>query len=109
MRAKALSDGVAEVFAENQFAAGGGGDGVAREVVFGGSEAAGEDHEFDAVERFADGGGEEVAVVAHDQFAADFDAESVELVRDEEGVRVDALRGEEFRAYRDDFGFHVLS
>ncbi len=55
-----------------------GGDALAGEVVFGGAETAGEQHDVGAVQRDADGVGEVLAVVADDGLEGDGDAEVVE-------------------------------
>ena len=68
------------------------GDGVARDVVFGGPEAAGEDHDCGARHGLrAPGVGQAVAVVADDALGDHFDAEVVQLRGEVERVGVDAL------------------
>src|SRR5260370_4502608 len=99
--------GVSQVFAENEIVAGGRSDRIAREIVLSGAESAGEDHDGNPLYSFSNGGGEQIVIVADDHLTADFDAECVELVSDEEGVGIDALGGERFRTDRDDFGFHL--
>ena len=84
------------------------GDAVAREVVFGGAEAAGGDDDVGARERDADGGGEVLAVVADDGLEGDGDAEVVEAFGEEEGVGVGAVRRQHLRADSDDFSDHVV-
>jgi len=81
-------------------------DGFAGEVVFGGSEAAGDEDEVSAGEGGADGGDEVALAVADDGLEVDGGADLVELLGEEERVGVLAEGGEELGADGDDFGFH---
>ncbi len=59
---------------------------------------------FGMRQRVADGAGEHGAVVAHDQLAPHFHAQRVQLIRDEQRVGVQSLRGQHLRAHGDDLG-----
>ncbi len=82
------------------------GDGLAGQIVFGGSEAAHEDENVGAAESGANGVDEILAPVANDGLESDGDADPVELFREIERVGVLAERGEHLGADGDDFGFH---
>jgi hypothetical protein len=91
---------------EIKFAAQRLGHGFARDVVFGGAKAAGENHDFRARERLADGAGETVAVVADDALGDYFDAQAVQLAGYIERVGIDALGRQHLGADRNDFSIH---
>ena len=82
------------------------GHGFARDVVFGGAQAAGENHDFRARQRLADGGGETIAVVADHALGDYFDAQVVQLAGDIERVGIDALGRQHLGADRNDFSVH---
>ena len=65
------------------------------------------DHQFDALERFAEGVANVVVLVADDGLAGDVDAQMVEPRGEEKGIGVDAVGGEQFRTDGDDFSFHL--
>ena len=82
------------------------GRGLAREVVLGGPEAAGGDHEVGPGERGPEGRLEEAGVVGHGDPRAHFDAQLGEPLGDPEGVGVRAQRGQELAAHGEDLGPH---
>ena len=92
---------------QHQFAAEQVGDGFAREIVQRGAQAAGRDHQFDAVERAAEGVANVVVLVADHGFAGDGDAQMVEPLGEEKRVGIDAVGREQFRADGDDFSLHL--
>src|SRR5581483_7044659 len=75
---------------------------LARQIVFGGTEAAAGDEEVRAVDAVADLAGEIVEPIADHALARQRDAEVLERRCDLERVRVDARRPEHFRADGDD-------
>ena len=89
-----------------QFQTQGIGHGFAREVVFGGSQAAHENHNSGARKREAGRAREMFAVVADDGLENHIDAQQVELFREVEGIRVLAEGSQQLRADGDDLGVH---
>ena len=85
-----------------------GSDGFAGEVVFGGAEAAGEDDDVGAGDGDAGGRGEVGKVVADDGLEGDLNAEIVEALGEEEGVRVLAEWREHLGAGSNDFSDHLF-
>jgi len=85
------------------------GHGCACDVVFGGAEAARDDHDFRPLARLADGSGETVAVVADHALGDYFDAQVVHLTGEIERVGIDALGRQHFGADRNNFGVHQMS
>ena len=79
----------------------------AREIVQRRAQATGRDHQFDAVERAAEGVANVVVLVADHGFAGHGDAESVEPLGEEKRVGIDAVGREQFRTDRDDFSLHA--
>ena len=77
---------------------------LARHVVFGGAEAAGQDHDAGMAQRGLDGVGQQRAIVADDQLPPHFDAQRVQLIGDVQRIGVDALRGQHLRPNSDDLG-----
>src|SRR6185437_4393790 len=91
-------------FAEDELAAKRGGNGVASHVVFGWTQAPGYDNNFRARQTIPNRAGKTNTVVANDQFANDFDAQVVKLLREEQRVGIDALWRQQLRADGYDFG-----
>ena len=83
------------------------GHGFARQIVQRGAQAAGRDHQLDAVERAAEGVANVVVLIADDGFAGHGDAEMVEPLGEEKRVGIDAVGREQFRTDRDDFSLHA--
>ncbi len=79
---------------------------IARHVILGRSEAAGEHEEIGALERVADLVDQIAEDVADDALARDRNRKVFERCRDLERVRVDARRPQHLRADRDDRGPH---
>jgi hypothetical protein len=77
-----------------------------REVVVGGAEAAGDDHDVRAAARVAEHGEHALDVVADGRVAVDVDADLREPCRDPRGVRVDALAEQQLGADRDELSLH---
>src|SRR5208282_229991 len=71
-------------------------EGLASDVVVSGSEAAGSDNDFGAVERVTKRGTHILARIADDCFMHDADAELVEFRSKEKRIRVEAVWGQEF-------------
>src|SRR3974377_201489 len=86
-----------------------GGGGLASEVVFGGTEAAGEDDDIATHDCGAGNANEMIEGVSNDGFEADVDAELVELAGQEQGIGILTERSEHLRADRNDFSDHVAS
>ena len=76
---------------EDEFAVERLGDGVAGDIVFGGSEAAGENQDGGAAHGLAHLGGQAIAVVADDALGDHFDAELVQLRGEVERVGIEAI------------------
>ncbi len=104
--AKALLDSVADRGIENEAAVERERDGVAGEIVFGGPESAGDHDDGNGAQSAPDRPGEALKIVADDVFRGDFDAEVVELLRDEERVGIDPFVRQHLRADGDDLGVH---
>ena len=79
--AKRCASAVGDFGVEDQLAVERLGHGLAGDVVFGGSEAAGEDHDGGAARSWRDGVGQAVAIVADDALGDHFDAQVVQLAR----------------------------
>ena len=107
--AKALLDAVVDRGIENLAAVERHGDGIAREIVFGGPETAGEDHELSGPQRAPDGAGQALQIVADHVFGGHFDAQIIQLLGEEEGVRIDPLVRQHLGADGYDFGVHVCT
>ena len=88
---EALRQPVGDVGVEDQLAVERLGDGVAGDIVLGGAEAAGENHDGGAAHGLAHLRGQAVAVVADDALGDHFDAEFVQLGGEIERVGVDAI------------------
>ena len=91
---------------EDKFAVKRLGDGFAGDIVFGGSEAAGENQDGGAGQGLPHLGGHAFAIVADDALGDHFDAELVQLRGEIERVGIDALAGEHLTADGDDLGVH---
>ena len=92
-----------ELFAE------GGGDGLLREIIARGAEAARGDDHVRPLLGAADDLLETAGIVAHDGLPEDVDAELREQARDVRGVGVDRLAEQQLGADRDDFSIHIRS
>ena len=103
-RAEPRFDAIANLLLENQRPAERAGDGFAREIVFGGSQAAGENDDLRTRRRAQDAVGEPLAFVADHGFAHHLHAQRVELIGEVQRVGVEPLRRQQFRTDRDDLG-----
>ena len=77
---------------------------IARDVVVGRPEAAGQDDEVDAIESAAQVLGDFAATVADDGLRSQLDAERSQPLREKERVRIEARRAQQLAADRDDLG-----
>jgi hypothetical protein len=75
-------------------------------VIFGRPQPAGENHDGRTRKRRAHRFRQAVAVVADHGFGGNLHTQVVELGGQVERIGIDALRGEQFGAGRDDFGVH---
>ena len=89
--AEALFDSIADFLAEHQFAIEGVGHGLPRNIVFGGAEAAGQNHDPGMIQGRLHGICQQLPIVADDQLPAHFDAQRVQLIGDIQRIGVDAL------------------
>ena len=105
--AKAFLDATQDFFVAKQFSAEQIGDGFARAVVVGGAEAAGGNDQIGAVERVAKGGAHFVWRVADDGLVGHANAQAVQFIREEKGIRVQAIRSKKFRTDSDDLRIHL--
>src|ERR1700687_1569605 len=78
----------------------------AREVVLCRPEPARGDDQFHAVERLPERGAEIIAIVPYNRLSNDLDAKLVQLLGQEERIRIKTVRRQTFRTNRDDFRFH---
>ena len=93
-------------FIQYQFAAQQLRNGFARQVIFGGPEAAARQNQRNALERVAKRLRQQFAIVAHNRLADDFDSQLVQFFGEIERVGIHAVRSQQFRTHRDDLGFH---
>jgi len=106
---EALVEAGEQLGAAMQWAAEGGGDGLAGEVVLGGAEASHKDDDIGTRERNASNVHQVTSAIAHNGFETYFHAEPVQLRGKEERVRVLAERSQQFRSDGDDLSVHVSS
>jgi hypothetical protein len=85
------------------------GHGFARHVVFGRSQAAGDNQDRRVRQRAANGAGQPLAVVADHALGYHFDADVVQFGGEIEGVGIDAVGRQHLRAASDDFRVHRVS
>ena len=85
------------------------GQNVPVDVVFRGTEAAGDDNELGSVHCPTEHGSQAFGLVAHDRFVSDFDAQSIEFLGEEERVGVHPLGREQLGSHGDNFGIHASS
>ena len=84
------------------------GDRFASQVVFGGAEAAAENHDVGAEQAVLGGAHEVAEIVADDALENHVDAQPVELLGQVERVGVHAEGCEHLGTHRDDFSVHAL-
>ncbi len=106
--AEAPFDGAQNRVVAAQLAAQKLGDRFARQVVFRGAQSPARDDQRHAVQRIAKRFGEQIAVVADNRLANDFDADLVQLSGQEERVGVGAVRSQHLRTDGNDFRFHLV-
>ena len=94
---------------EDELLAEGGGDGLLREIVARGAEAARGDDHVGALLRAADDLLEPAGIVAHDGLPEDVDAELAQQARNVGGVGVDRLAEQQLGADGDNFSIHIRS
>ena len=75
--AEPLLDSIADFLTENEFTAQGVGHRLTRHIVFGGAEAAGQNHDSGVAQGGLHGVGEQRTIVADDQLPAHLDAERI--------------------------------
>ena len=80
------------------------GDGIARHVVVGRAQAAGQDDQVGARQRVRDHAGQRVDAIADDVLGADADAEPGQAVGDRQRVGVETRRDQQLAADRHDLG-----
>jgi hypothetical protein len=83
------------------------GDALAREIVFGGTEASGKKNDLGTGERDSAGLQQMRAAVADNGLEDDLDAELVETPGQEQGIGVLAIGRQEFGADRYDLSIHA--
>ena len=105
-RAKTLLDAVVDRGIEDLPAVERHGDCIAREIVFGGSESARDDDELRGAQRAPDRAGQTLEIVADHVFGRHFDAQIVQLLGQEERIRIDALVRQHLGADGYDLGVH---
>ena len=84
------------------------GNGFAGQIVFGGAEAAAEDHDVGAKQAVLGRRHQPAEIVADDAFENYVDAQQVELLGKVERVGVHAVGRKHLGTHRNDFGIHAL-
>src|SRR5262249_43454418 len=84
------------------------GDSVARDIILGRPEPTGDDNDLGPADGAANSVGKPLAVVSDHALGHYLNAEAVELVREVEGIRIQALRGEKLGADCDNLRLHRL-
>ena len=87
---------------KNQRAAQRAGDRVARQIVFGRSQAAGQHHNLRSRRRAQDAIGQPLALVAHHRLAHHLNAQGIELIGEIQRIGVEPLRRQQLRTDGDD-------
>ncbi len=80
-------------------------DRLARQVVFGRAKSAARNNQRHAIQRITKRFAQQIAIVAHNRLAHHFDAQLVQLFREEKGIGIHAVRRQKFRTNGDDFSF----
>ena len=107
--AKTLLDAVVDRGIEDLPAIERHGDGIARKVVFGGAETAGDDYDLGRSQRAPYGAGEALEVVADHMFGGHLHAQIIQLLRHEKRIRVDPFVRQHLGANGYDLGVHVFA
>ena len=100
--AQARLDAIADVLLKNQRAAQRAGHRIARQVIFGWPQAAGQHYNFRSRRRAQDAVGQPFALVADHRLAHYFHTQRIELIGEIQRVGVEPLRRQQFRADGDD-------
>src|ERR1700730_13827723 len=80
-----------------------------RQVILGRSKAAAGDDQWHTIQRVAKRLRKQIAIITDNRLPQHFNTNSIQLLREEERVRVQAVRREQCRANRNDLRFHSVN